>query len=97
MGVKSNLEAALVHPRLEYGRAVANRAEILRLVGKAALGGARIILTTKMAVSGYSFESRSEIEPLVETDQGPTLTALSALATRLGVYVCLGMAEMLML
>ncbi len=89
----SNLEVALVHPRLEYGQIEANRAEILRQVEEAALNGARIILTTEMVVSGYSFESRSEIEPLVETDQGPTITALSALATRLGVYVCLGLAE----
>ncbi len=91
--MKSSLKLALIHPRLEYGRSEANRAEIIRLVEQAAENGAEIILATEMAVSGYSFESRAEIADLVETDRGPTLTALAGIAAQRGVYLGLGLAE----
>ncbi len=91
--MEKSLKLALIHPRLEHGRNEANRVEMIRLVAQAAQNGAKIILSTEMSVSGYSFESRAEIAPHVETARGPTLTALSEIAAQREVYICLGLAE----
>ena len=90
---ESRLNLALIHPELDHGQARTNRDRLISLIEKAAGDGAKVIATTEMAVSGYSFESRSQIAPLVETDQGPTLTALAKLAADRGIYICLGLAE----
>ena len=91
--METSLKVALIHPRLEYGRSQANRTLIIRLVEQAVAAGARIILATEMAVSGYSFESRGQIAGLVEDDQGPTLSALAEMAAQREAYICLGLAE----
>jgi predicted amidohydrolase len=61
-------------------------------IDAAAAGGAQIILAPEMAVCGYSFDSRREISPHVETLAGATIMAVAERARRHGVYICAGLA-----
>ena len=75
---KMNL--ALAHLQVKLGRPEQNLAELLRLFNKAADQGAQIVAGPEMSFSGYCFESREEIAPLVQTAHGSnhalTLTVL---------------------
>ncbi len=86
------LRIALIHLNIRHKEPDRNREELLALIRKAAHGGARIILAPEMVLSGYSFESRDDISPFVEARNGPTVSALSALASSLDVYICVGLA-----
>ena len=70
-----------------------NRAEIVRLTEVAARAGAKIIVHTEMATSGYSYFSRQQISGVAETVPGPTTKAVGAVAKQYGVYVAVGMPE----
>ena len=65
----------------------------VRLNREAAESGASLILNTEMAVSGYSFKSRQDIAPYTETDQGPTIRAMSEVAANYNVYIGIAFAE----
>lgn len=81
------LKIALVHYGVKYKDPEQNLKELLRLNRKAAREGALLILNTELAVSGYSFQSRQEIAPFTETDQGKTIQAMEELAREFGVYI----------
>lgn len=87
------LPLAMIHWPVAHGQKDHNRHELLRLNRRAAELGARVIVNTEMALSGYGFDSRSEIAPLLETADGQTLAALADLARQFGVYLALGLAE----
>ncbi|MFH1060428.1 MAG: nitrilase-related carbon-nitrogen hydrolase [Pseudomonadota bacterium] len=82
-----------MHWPVAHGRLADNRRELLRLNRRAAELGARVIVNTEMALSGYGFDSREEIAPLTETADGPTVEALADLAREHGLYLALGLAE----
>ncbi len=70
----------------------ANYASLERLVTKAASEGARLIVTPEMVTSGYTFNSREEIAPYVETaDQ--VASRLTPLAVRHDCYIAVGFPE----
>ncbi|WP_041279616.1 carbon-nitrogen hydrolase family protein [Desulfobacula toluolica] len=83
----NSLKIALVHYGVRYKDPKLNLKELVRLNRKAALEGARIILNTELAVSGYSFQSRQDITPYTETDNGKTIQAIKTLSRELGIYV----------
>lgn len=87
------LNLALIHSDVRYGDPASNRLRLEALNRKAAESGARIIVNTEMAVSGYSFRSRGEIAPYVERQDGPTLRLLARIAGRHGCYIMVGYAE----
>lgn len=81
------LKIALVHFDPRYKKAEDNRQRLLSLNRQAARQGAKLILNTEMAVTGYSFQSRRDVAPFTETEQDKTLSAMSRLAKEFGVYV----------
>ncbi len=88
-----NLPLALVHWPVAHGKKDHNRRELLRLNRRAAELGARVIVNTEMSLSGYGFDSRDEIAPLLESAEGQTMAALAELARSHGVYLAWGLAE----
>ncbi len=87
------LNIALVHLDVRHGEIGRNRRELVSLNRKAAESGAKIIVNTELGLTGYSFGSREEIAPMVETKSGPTIEALSDIAASHGCYIVLGYAE----
>jgi predicted amidohydrolase len=88
------LLVAILHLNIRHGAAAENRALLLARAEEAAGRGARIIVAPELAVSGYGFEGREEVTPYVErVKEGETVTALSHIARRFGVYLCVGLAE----
>ncbi len=87
------LKVALVHASVNWGEKEKNLARLLDLNEEAAGAGARVILNTEMAVTGYSFASRAEIAPLVESIPGPATRALGQISKKYGCYICVGLPE----
>lgn len=61
-------------------------------------GSVDLLVLPEMALTGYMFKSRSEIEPYLEVaagskDDGPSLALYCELATRIGCWVLGGFAE----
>lgn len=90
--MSSALKIALIHMAVTYKDPAANRERLLALIDEAAKQGARLIVAPEMALSGYSFESRADIVPYVETIDGPTVTRIRERAETHGVYICAGLA-----
>ena len=87
------LNMALAHLDVKRGRPDENLAELLRLFNQAADQGARIVAGPEMSLSGYCFESREEIAPLVQTADGPAGAALAELARARQIYIVAAWAE----
>lgn len=87
------LKLALIHFNVRHKEPKNNRERLLALVEKAARQGAKMVITPELGLSGYSFSGHKDIEPYAETEEGFTLTSLSETARRLGIHVCVGMAE----
>lgn len=88
-----DLKVALVHASVDWGEKEKNLARLLDLNEEAAGAGARVILNTEMAVTGYSFAGRAEIAPLAETIPGPATGAFGRIAKNYGCYICVGLPE----
>ncbi len=88
-----SLKLALIHFNIQHKEAARNRENLLSLVAEAASNGAELVAAPEMSISGYAFDSRKDILPHVESQSGPTLTALAEAARTFGIYVCIGMAE----
>lgn len=93
MSLDTNLKIALVHFEVRYARPEENRARLLAENRTAAKNGAGIIVNPEMCLSGYGFESRAHIAPMVETADGPTVRALAEVAQEHRVYIAFGLAE----
>ena len=89
----SRMKLALIHFAAVHKKPDRNLAELVRLNREAAESGASLILNTEMAVSGYSFKSRQDIAPFVQTARGPAMRAMGKLATTYGVYIGIAFAE----
>lgn len=89
----TELNIALVHLDVKHGRPDENLAEILRLCRQAADQGAKIVAGPEMSLSGYSFASREEIAPFVQSADGPAGAALAELARERHIYIVAAWAE----
>ena len=85
--VAHSLKIALIHYAVKHKDPAENLKALLELNRSAAQQGARLILNTELAVSGYSFSSRRDIASYTETDQGKTMAAMAALAREQKVYI----------
>jgi predicted amidohydrolase len=85
------VKIATVHFGPKLQDVAANRARIVALTEEAAKNGAKIIVHTEMATSGYAFFSREEIAQVAEPIEGPTAAALGTIAQQFGVYVVVGL------
>lgn len=54
---------------------------------------AELVVCPEMALRGYAFTSRAQVLPVAETADGPTATALGAVARRVGCWVVCGLPE----
>ena len=70
-----------------------NVRHLLRLVEEAARHDARLIVLPEMATTGYCWESREEVAPMVEPIPGPTTQRFQELATRFGCYITVSLPE----
>ena len=89
----STVKVAAVHFAPELGNVAANRNQLVQLTEQAAEGGAKIIVHTEMATSGYSYFSRHDIAKVAETIPGDTTRALGVVAEKHQIYVVVGMPE----
>ncbi len=64
-----------------------NLRDLIALHREAAAKGARLILNTELALSGYSFSSRSDVRPFTRTLEDRDIRAMAALAQELSVYI----------
>jgi len=87
------LNIALVHLAVRHGEPEHNRRELIRLNRQAAEAGARIIVNTELAVSGYSFRSPKEVAAVAEPVDGPSVQAMAEIAEAAGCYIVLGYPE----
>ena len=93
-GSANSVLVATVHFRPILGEVESNRRQLVQLTEQAARGGAKIIVHTEMATSGYSFFSREEISKVAETVPGPTTLALGQVARQYGAYVAVGLPQL---
>ncbi|MFP4421211.1 MAG: carbon-nitrogen hydrolase family protein [Desulfococcaceae bacterium] len=91
--MKRSLELALAHVAVRYREPERNRAALLGLFRRAAREGAELVLGPEMSISGYSFDGPADLEPFAEPEEGPTVTAVAALAREFGLFACVGLAE----
>lgn len=75
------------------GDVTGNRERLVSLSEQAAKNGAKIVVHTEMATSGYSFFSRQEISGSAETVPGKTTAALGAIAKQYQIYIAVGLPE----
>ncbi|MBX5166775.1 MULTISPECIES: nitrilase-related carbon-nitrogen hydrolase [unclassified Rhizobium] len=92
-GQAASVKVAAIHFRPELGDVSANRSRLLALNEEAARAGAKIIVNTEMATSGYSIFSRDDMSKVAEEIPGPTTRAFGDLAKRNGVYIAVGLPE----
>lgn len=72
----------------------ANLAALTRLTEQAIDSGARLIVLPEMAPTGYCWQSRDEIAPMVEPIPGPTTDHFVSLAAKSDAFIVVGMAEL---
>lgn len=89
----SEVKVALIHADITWQDKAGNIKKLLALNEEAAVNGAKIIVNPEMAISGYSFSSRSEISSMAETIPGPVTDRFAELAYRYQAYIALGMPE----
>lgn len=87
------LKLAFIHANIRHKEPNSNRTVLIDLIRQAAHQGADIVVTPEMAISGYSFSSRTDILPYTETEGGPTLSLLAEVVKETGIHVCIGLAE----
>lgn len=89
----TTVKVATVNFAPVLGSVTVNRQKLVDLTIEAAKEGAKIIVHTEMATSGYSYFSREQISGVAEQVPGPTTQALGAVASQYGAYVVVGMPE----
>jgi len=91
--VHDRLKVGVLHLNIKHGAVAENRYSLIAQAERAAFMGARIIVAPELAISGYSFDGREDVAPYMEKVSGKTVTVLSRLARRFGVYLCFGLGE----
>ncbi|MDK2820273.1 MAG: hypothetical protein PWP31_238 [Clostridia bacterium] len=90
---EQRVKVALVHAAIQWKDKERNLTKLLALNEKAAMAGARVILNTELATTGYAFENRFDIALLTETIPGLTTEAFGRIAKKYGCYICIGLPE----
>jgi predicted amidohydrolase len=85
------MRVAAVQFRPEWGKPELARAALSDLVRRTE--GAALVVCPEMAVSGYVFASRAEVEPFCEPPEGRTFAALAPLARAQRAWLVCGFAE----
>ncbi|MDD2467088.1 MAG: carbon-nitrogen hydrolase family protein [Desulfobulbus sp.] len=88
-----SLTLGLLHMAIQHKEPEQNRQQLFDLIREAGERGMQLIVAPELAISGYSFTDRGDMEPYAETADGPTLTGVAALCRNYGMYACIGMAE----
>jgi len=89
----ASVRVAAVHFDPILGDVPSNVQRLLALDEAAAKSGAKIIVNTEMATSGYAFFSRHDLEKVAEPIPGATTNAFGKLSKQYGVYIAIGMPE----
>src|SRR5689334_20075879 len=82
-----SIKVATVHFGPVLGDVTGNRVRLIALSEEAAAQGAKVIVHTEMATSGYAYFSRAELSKVAEEVPGPTTAALGAVAAKYGAYI----------
>lgn len=91
--MSTTLPIGVIHLDVKHNRPEENRAALAACALEAARRGAKIIVAPELSVSGYSFETRAQIESCAEALRGPTFHRLSRIAQEWGVFIAVGIAE----
>ncbi|MEN6388977.1 MAG: carbon-nitrogen hydrolase family protein [Syntrophomonas sp.] len=89
----NTVKVALVHASIAWNDREYNLSRLLELNEKAAQAGAGIIVNPELALSGYSFSGKSEIEHLAEAIPGPATDKFGRLARKHKAYIAFGLPE----
>lgn len=87
------IPVAMLHFAPVHKETEGNRRTLLAAVQEAAQAGASMVIAPELCLSGYSFVDTEDASPFAESEDGPTLQALSALCVRHKIYVVLGLLE----
>lgn len=88
-----SVKVAVVQFRPQMNDVPGNLRRLVALTEEAGRAGARIVVHTEMATSGYSYFSREQIRSVAETIPGNTTRSLGAVARKYGLYVAVGLPE----
>lgn len=89
--MKHRVAALQFNPVMFEHQANIDRLEALTI--EAARGGAKLIVQTEMATTGYCWQNREEIAPFVEPIPGPTTDRFMRIAAEYECWIVVGLAE----
>jgi predicted amidohydrolase len=87
------VKVAVVQFRPQMNDVSGNLRRLIDLTDEAGRAGAKIVVHTEMATSGYSYFSREQIRKVAETIPGNTTRSLGLVARKYRLYVALGLPE----
>lgn len=87
------VKVAVVQFRPQINDVSGNLRRLIDLTDEAGRAGAKIVVHTEMATSGYSYFSREQIRKVAETIPGNTTRSLGRIANKYRLYVAVGLPE----
>jgi predicted amidohydrolase len=93
LAAERTVKVAAVHFEPVEGDVAHNVSQLVQLTKEAARNGAKIVVHTEMATSGYSLFSREQTARVAEALPGPSSRAIGAVAKEFGIYVAFGIPE----
>lgn len=87
------VKVAVVQFRPQVNDVSGNLRRLIALTDEAGRAGAKLVVHTEMATSGYSYFSREQIRQVAETIPGHTTRSLGRIARKYRLYVAVGMPE----
>ena len=87
------VKVAVVQFRPRMGDIPGNVQRLIALTDEAGKAGAKMVVHTEMATSGYSYFSREQIKKVAETIPGNTTRLLGQIANKHQLYVAVGLPE----
>ncbi len=88
-----SVKVAVVQFRPQMNDVAGNLRRLADLTDEAGRAGAKIVVHTEMATSGYSYFSREQIRKVAETIPGNTTRSLGRIASKYRLYVAVGLPE----
>lgn len=88
-----DVKVAVVQFRPQVNDVPGNLRRLIDLTDEAGRAGAKIVVHTEMATSGYSYFSREQIRKVAETIPGNTTRSLERIAKKYRLYVAVGLPE----
>lgn len=92
-GQAKSVKVAVIHFKPLLNMVDDNVDRLIQLTEEAAAKGAKIIVHTEMATSGYSFFSREQAKKVAEPIPGPSTEKFAEIAKNHGVFVAFGLPE----